>query len=181
MLLAYVVLPAVAVADPRKLNWSILASVSVYNWSTLLGGPLGEEPGWRGYALPRLEAAVGPVLGSLILGILWALWHLPLFFYSGWTTSPLWIFVLIQTGASIILSYGTNMSRFSVIPAIVMHAIFNTVSNFLNGMFTHTQPRTSMRFELVMALSGITTAAILVFATKGQLAYPKNSLVRDNW
>jgi len=106
---------------------------------------------------------------------------LPLFFHPGWTTSPLWIFALIQTGASIILSYGTNLSRFSVIPAMVMHAIFNTVSDFLNGMFAHTQPRTPMRFELIMAWCGITTAAILIFATKGQLAYPKNSLVHDNW
>jgi membrane protease YdiL (CAAX protease family) len=59
ILLAYVVLPAVATANPRKLNWSILASLSVYNYSSFLAGPLGEEPGWRGYALQRLEASVG--------------------------------------------------------------------------------------------------------------------------
>jgi len=78
MVLAYVVLPAVTTADPRKLHWSALTSVSVYNYSTLLGGPLFEEPGWRGFALPRLEARWGPVGGSAVLSLLWAGWHLPL-------------------------------------------------------------------------------------------------------
>jgi membrane protease YdiL (CAAX protease family) len=175
ILVAYVVLPAVAVADSTKLNWSILASVSVYNSSTFLGGPIGEEPGWRGYALPRLEAAFGAIPGTLILAVLWALWHLPLFFYPNWTSSPLWIFILIQTGASIIFSYGTNISQFSVIPAIAMHAMFNTVSKFLNGMFIHTQPTISISFELVMALCGLSVAAVLILATKGRLAFRKNS------
>ena len=52
MMLAYVALPGMTAAEPDRLHWSALASVSVYNYSTLLGGPLGEEPGWRGYALP---------------------------------------------------------------------------------------------------------------------------------
>jgi len=68
IIVAYVVLPGVTTADPRKLQWGVLTSFGVYSYSTLLAGPLGEEPGWRGYALPRLETALGPVRGSLVLG-----------------------------------------------------------------------------------------------------------------
>lgn len=55
MIVAYVVLPAITTADTRKLHWSILTSLAVYNYSTLLGGPLGEEPG-----LERIRAAASP-------------------------------------------------------------------------------------------------------------------------
>ena len=46
-------------------------------------GPLWEEPGWRGFALPRLQAQFGPLVGTLILGVLWALWHIP-GYLGGW-------------------------------------------------------------------------------------------------
>jgi membrane protease YdiL (CAAX protease family) len=169
IIFAFVVLPGVVTADPRKLNWSVLASLSVYSYSTLLGGPLGEEPGWRGYALPRLEAALGPVLGSALLGCLWAGWHLPLFFYPGWTSSPPWIYLLIQIGSSIILGFATNLGGFSVIPAIAMHAAFNTLPRFLPVLFAETGPHTSLPFELVLALCGLAVAAGLVVATRGRL------------
>src|SRR5919199_990316 len=51
---------------------------------TILGGPLFEEPGWRGFALPRLQPLHGPLVGTLILGLLWALWHLPEFLVPSW-------------------------------------------------------------------------------------------------
>ena len=44
----------------------------------LIGGPLGEEFGWRGLALPALEARLSPLWASLLLGIIWSIWHLPL-------------------------------------------------------------------------------------------------------
>jgi len=175
MVLAYVVLPAVLTADPSRLDWSILASLAVYNYSTLLGGPLGEEPGWRGYALPRLEQALGPVRASLVLGLFWAGWHLPLFLYPGWTSSPLWVYVLFTTGQSLILTYCTNLAGFGVITPIAMHAIFNTVSRFLSGLFADTQPSARVPFELVMALCGLATGVVLMVATRGRLAYREDS------
>jgi membrane protease YdiL (CAAX protease family) len=171
MILAYVILPGISAADPRKLHWSVLTSLAVYNYSTFLGGPLGEEPGWRGYALPRLEIALGPVRSSLVLGLLWTGWHLPLFFYPGWSSSPLWIYVLFLTGQSLILTYATNLARFGVVTPIAMHATFNTVSKFLSGLFVETQPISRIPFVLLMAVCGLATALVLIVATRGRLAY----------
>lgn len=44
----------------------------------LIGGPLFEKPGWRGFALPRLQRRFGPMAASLMLGVLWAFWHAPI-------------------------------------------------------------------------------------------------------
>ena len=175
MVLAYVVLPGVLTADPRRLHWSILMSLAVYNYSTLLGGPLGEEPGWRGYALPRLEQALGPVRASLVLGLFWAGWHLPLFFYPGWTSSPRWVYVLFLTGQSLILAFATNLAGFGIVTPIAMHAIFNTVSKFLSGLFADVSPSARVPFELVMAICGLATGAALIVATRGRLGYREDS------
>jgi membrane protease YdiL (CAAX protease family) len=174
MLLAFVVLPVVTAADPRVLHWSVLLSLSVYNYSTLLGGPLFEEPGWRGYALPRLEAQLGPVPGSLLLAVLWAAWHLPLLlFYPGWISAPPASYFLIVIGAGLLLAFGANLARFGVITPIAMHAIFNTATRFLNGLFagTHTEPHAPVSFEMLMGLCGLATAGVVIILTRGRLGY----------
>ena len=177
VVLAYVILPAVTTADPRKLHWGVLTSVSVYNYSTLLGGPLFEEPGWRGFALPRLEARFGPLRGSMLLALLWAGWHLPLFFYHDWITSPAWIYLLIVIGVTFLLTYGTNLARFGIITPIAMHATFNTTSRFLNGLFAGTTgPRIHIPFELVLGLSGLVTAGVVLLVTRGQLGYGESQV-----
>jgi membrane protease YdiL (CAAX protease family) len=55
--------------------------VPVFIIILLVGGPLPEEPAWRGFALPRLEQCLGPLRGTLLLGLLWGLWHFPLFLF----------------------------------------------------------------------------------------------------
>lgn len=172
ILIAFVVLPAAMTVDPTTLHWRGLASLSVYNYSTLLGGPLFEEPGWRGFALPRLEARFGPVRGSLLLGVLWAGWHAPLFLYRGWFGAAPWIYVVIVIAATYLLTFGANLARFAIVTPIAMHAAFNTVSRFLGRLFAGTPgPRVHMPFELVMAFCGLATAAVIVVATRGRLGY----------
>ncbi|WP_155542620.1 CPBP family intramembrane glutamic endopeptidase [Amycolatopsis camponoti] len=51
--------------------------------SMLIGGPLAEEPGWRGTAYPRLRASMTRLRAGLLLGVVWAVWHVPLFFIPG--------------------------------------------------------------------------------------------------
>lgn len=65
------VFPALATVNARDLNWSAFVSLTAYNYSTLLGGPLFEEPGWRGFALPRLQVHLEPLPAALTLGIIW--------------------------------------------------------------------------------------------------------------
>jgi uncharacterized protein len=89
---------------------------------------LGEEVGWRGYALPALQARYGALLSSMILGVAWALWHLPLFFnpsvgsYSD-LSFVLWLAYLIPF--TILITWVFNSTGGSVLMAMVIHAVMN--------------------------------------------------------
>ena len=112
MALAYVVVPAVATANPRALRWHVLLSVGGYNYSTLLGGRFsknrdGEDMRSRA-SRPRWDRR-----GSVLLALLRAGWHLPMFFYPGWITAPPWTYVLIMIGVTTIRTYATNLARAS--------------------------------------------------------------------
>src|SRR5688500_12130455 len=61
-------------------TWSTLPAHFVY--SLLLAGALGEETGWRGFALPHMQTRLGPLAASLVLGLLWAFWHVPLWWLN---------------------------------------------------------------------------------------------------
>ncbi len=86
----------------------------------------GEEVGWRGFALPRLQKKLNALSASIVLALFWALWHLPLFFYRpGYNEMDLsgiagWVFSLL-TG-SILLSWLFNSSRGSILICAVFHS-----------------------------------------------------------
>lgn len=163
-----------------KLNWSVFLSGSVFALSTLIGGPLGEEPGWRGFALPRLQILLSPAKASILLGVLWGLWHLPLFLCKAWTSSRLPTFLLIMTGFSFSMTFLFNLSNGSVITAIAGHALFNTAARWLNGLLGSAPTRDKPSPELILGLSGWAVACLLLAATRGRLAYSDTELTRGS-
>jgi uncharacterized protein len=165
------VVPSASIAKTPvyALRWSALLHWAPYaiNYSTLLGGPLPEEPGWRGFALPRLQERYGPVRATLMLAPLWAGWHLPLFQMKGWSSANPWQFLLILVGISFLFTAAANISKFNVVVAIVLHAFFNTSSGLGNALTDGLQrrPHEMMIYTFVVLGSGVVVglAALWVY------------------
>jgi membrane protease YdiL (CAAX protease family) len=166
---------AQAKAPMHELHWSSLMHWSTYgiNYSTFLGGPVNEEPGWRGFALPRLQKRYGPVWATLILAPLWAGWHLPLFQMPDWSSANPWQFLLILVGIAFLLTAAANISKFNVVVAIVLHAFFNTSSGLANALML-ALPRRSheMTIYTFVVLVGGVTVGLAALRMRGNLSAP---------
>ena len=139
-----------------------------------LHGPLGEEPGWRGFALPRLQRLYGPLVASLILGPLWALWHLPFFWVPAWNFPPtllnIGLFVIVAIPLTIVMTWVFNNTKGSVLMAILVHATFDMTFVILNLLFT--APLVTDYGSTLPILIGCGAVALLVIAlTRGRLGY----------
>jgi membrane protease YdiL (CAAX protease family) len=111
----------------------------VFVQQLLLGSALGEEPGWRGYALPRLRARFGPLGASVLLGAPWALWHLPLSFVAGDAREgsfTLWL-VLGLIGTSLIFTWLYHHTQGSLLAAGLLHAAIAVTGLFLTPAAAH--------------------------------------------
>ncbi|MFA9459487.1 type II CAAX prenyl endopeptidase Rce1 family protein [Thiohalorhabdus sp. Cl-TMA] len=110
------------------------ASLTIMTGYLLVFGPLPEEPGWRGYALERLQERLPALGAALLLGALWALWHLPLFLIPGTYqeaviglgTIRFWgDFVPVLLALSVLMAWVYNHTGGSVLAAIVFHFAAN--------------------------------------------------------
>lgn len=141
---------------------------------TIIGGPLLEEPGWRGFALPRLQPLHGPLVGTLILGLLWALWHLPEFLVPAWAKSSggssfldIVKFVVIATSFAIVITWVFNNTRGSLLIAILVHASIDTFTMPMATLFSPSQMANSLLVSFgVLAL-------VIVALTRGRLSYQR--------
>ena len=88
---------------------------------------LGEEVGWRGYALPALQARYSALPASLILGVLWTLWHLPVFFNpdTHYSNLPFLLFLAYMVPFAVLITWVFNSAGGSVLMAIFFHAVMN--------------------------------------------------------
>jgi hypothetical protein len=93
----------------------------------------GEEIGWRGYALPRLSAHIGLAPASTLLGVIWAAWHLPLFFILGGDTvgQSFPLYVLQVTALSIAMGWLYWRTSGSLLLVMLMHAAVNNTKDIV--------------------------------------------------
>ena len=161
--------------------------IPVFFLFTLIGGPLGEEFGWRGFALPKLQNKWGAMPASIMLGIIWALWHLPLFFQEGSIHIQMGFkllpyYVLGQIALTIIMTWVYNKTGGSLLlGGIILHNADNlwatllfTSETMTSAFEGGTQAQFDPQLYILATLVGVITAIILAFATKWKLGFSKN-------
>jgi membrane protease YdiL (CAAX protease family) len=134
MIVVAIAVSVLAFGAPTPVITIALAGVLAREFVRILflGGPLGEELGWRGFALPRLQARLTAYRASLLLGLIWGLWHIPLYFVPGTGqfetvsggTDPAFAigaFVVWTIGLSILFTWLFIASRGSLIFFILFH------------------------------------------------------------
>ena len=138
MILVAIAVSVLALGAPTPVITIALVGVLAWEFVRILflGGPLGEELGWRGFALPRLQARHTAYRASLLLGLIWGLWHIPLYFVPGTGqfetvsggTDPAFAigaFVVWTIGLSILFTWLFNETRGSLIVVILFHTSIN--------------------------------------------------------
>jgi membrane protease YdiL (CAAX protease family) len=139
-------------------------------------GPLWEEPGWRGFALPRLQQQFGPLVGTIILGVLWALWHLP-GFLGGWMTGGIFSLIVSGIAFSIIATWIYNNTRGSILLMILFHSSSNAaISVGARVLPTDLSPgmHDFVFSGWIPALAYTVIALVLIIATRGNLSHKRD-------
>ncbi|WP_169949740.1 CPBP family intramembrane glutamic endopeptidase [Microbispora sp. H11081] len=136
---------------------------------------LAEEPGWRDFALPRMQRRFGPLGGTAILGMMWSIWHLPLFMseWGGWpdvTVMRVGEFVVFCCAFSVVVTWLFNRTGQSLPLVMLLHVSAN---NFMSMVYSEMFPSisTAEQASRVVLLAATTAAIVLLIATRGRLGY----------
>jgi membrane protease YdiL (CAAX protease family) len=114
-------------SEPRFPEQSVALPLVISLVLSTITGAMGEELGWRGFLLPRLQQRLGALSSSLIVGVVWALWHLPLWFLPGygWDEIPYLAFALVAISTSVLMTWVLNNTDGSLVMASIIHLMMN--------------------------------------------------------
>lgn len=138
----------------------------------------GEEIGWRGYALPRLSARFGLAGSSIVLGVIWALWHLPFFFVSGTDKSgqSFPTYLLTVTALSVAMAWLYWRTGGSLLLTMLMHAAINNTKDIVPSAVT----AAANVFSLSSSASAWLTVALLWICAAYFLVRMRGVKLRDD-
>ncbi len=143
----------------------------------LIIGPLSEEIGWRGYALGKLQTRWNALTSSLIVGLVWALWHLPLFMMVGTSYHDLAIpfvgFLLGMLAVSVLFTWLHNNTAGSIWTAIYFHWLYTYSAQVVASGVTR-----SPLYNWLEYLPYVTMAAIVVLIWKPQTLSRRQKTLR---
>ncbi|WP_432562482.1 CPBP family intramembrane glutamic endopeptidase [Kineococcus sp. SYSU DK003] len=165
------VLPG-ALAAARPVGLTLLLAYLPMLALQIVTTALAEEPGWRDFALPRLQRRFGPVTGTVVLGLLWGAWHLPLFLTDWGGEDVTWVQPVVFTAAcvplSLVMTWVFNRTGQSVPIVMLLHAGINSTYTLLwPAVFPGLDLDGSAHVVQLIA-SGAATVVLLV-ATRGRL------------
>ena len=141
-------------------NWPSIFSTALIILLVPIAGGAWEEPGWRGYALPRLLTGRSALEASLVLGVLWAFWHVPLFL----TGKQHWSDLLLVLLVSVFVTWLFQNALYSVLVTMVFHSVNNAFSGgYVSPMF---HGSASVRQSWMLVIVWGTAAMLVTFFAK---------------
>ena len=148
------------------------AALMLFIGANIIGGPLGEEFGWRGFALDRLQNKWNALVASLVLGIIWAAWHLPLFFIKGtpqqgmgFGTFLFWLWSLQVVSLSVFTTWVYNNTHRSILSAVFMHFMFNSTYGITQQDGLPLPPSTFAANTVIIAVAAVIVIGLWGYKT----------------
>lgn len=144
-------------------------------------GPLGEEIGWRGFALPRLLSRHGPAVASLILGIVWTFWHVPMMLWSPGASFPSFmdfsisavaVYLVQLVSITVLMTWLFLKTKGSVLMAVLAHLTFNTSEAVVYGglpeaALAHEQAAYFAKVILLAATAAVVVCILAIRSGEG--------------
>jgi membrane protease YdiL (CAAX protease family) len=143
---------------PGVTIWMYLGTL----FAGLFTGPLAEETGWRGFMLPRLQGRMSALNASLLLGLLWTLWHVPMYLTGGDGMMPFPIFLPVTLVLAVLFTWVFNNTRGSLVATTLMHYSFNFSGGHIAGYLGLVPP-----MVLYGASGGLVVLAVVVVLLAG--------------
>lgn len=163
-------------------RWTLIFSLYLPAlFTSYLVEPIGEETGWTGFATPHLQKRFSPWLSATILGVVWAVWHLPGFFVpsemGAFSPVSFIFFVLTSIFMRVVWIWITNKANGSGIPAILLHASSNAVSLVLIPNLLPAPTQNQMANSGLLLLGFLFFFVVLILSlTRARLSYKENVL-----
>jgi len=163
------------IRDIVPLDWPLL--VMVIPWILFEVFTNGEEMGWRGYVLPRLQAKYNALVSSLIVGVIWSVWHLPKFFGTGSSEGRSFFWFTVYTvSVAVLYTWLYNNTRGSLLLVTIFHASGNTFGIFLPAKFAVASGILSNLETVFFVIAAI---VITIFAGVERLSFTEEKQIQE--